>query len=58
MSARDPFTGPEDRPSSWLVGVGETTPEQQRQARRTVARQALDPDDEQLLLAALGLDRQ
>ena len=59
MSARrDPFMGPEERASNWLAGqLIDVTPEQCRRARRTVARQALDPDDKRQLLAALGLDR-
>lgn len=40
MSVHDPFSGPE----------------QCDQARRTVAKQARNSDDEHLILAALGLD--
>lgn len=58
MSAHGPFNGPEDRPSNWLVSLGDVTAEQVQAARRTIARQARDSDDERLLLATLGLDRQ
>lgn len=55
--ARDPFSGPEERASSWLAALSiELTDEQRQRARRKVAADARDGDDCRLLLAALGLD--
>ncbi|MFD5564473.1 hypothetical protein [Kitasatospora griseola] len=55
MSATDPFTGPEERPGNFTISLTPLT-DQQQAARRTIATQARDTDDEQLLLEALGLD--
>lgn len=57
MSGHDPFSGPEERPGNYMVSLAELTPEQRDQARRTVAKQARNSDDEHLILAALGLDQ-
>lgn len=54
--ARDPFTGPEDRPEYYQVNLITITPEQRQRARLKVADMATDRDDCRQLLTALGLD--